>query len=269
MSNYGAPEIDWDGPMDEMSSFISSQGGIVIVTGFPTSACNTFLKLIRHRIKELKPGNLCVKFDPEDHTTRYEEGILAKLEQKLEIADSRAKREFLNDNDVGGDMAVTGVFVNEMPDPIRSQRRNLGRVDKIIKAIKARVQTNRIAFILASYHKMPEETISWFWNQLWEEGLEELVDTGLLVLCAYETQDAGFPDGNSLPRLDYEIRLPAQYDPVDRARVLQQVAEYIITRRQVTPEKAQVFAESWLSDWNYSPSRLHGALVVNTLRLKN
>ncbi len=245
-----------------MAPFISSQGGVVIVTGFPTSACNTFVTLIRHQIKSLKQGNLCLQFNPEDHTTRYTEGILAKIEQKLAISDRPAGGNYFNNNEAGRDMEVTGVFINEMPDPTRNQRRNLGRVDKILQAVKEQVKINRIVFILASYHNMPEETISWFWNQLWDEGLEGLVDSGLLVLCAYEATDGGFPSGISLPRLDCEIRLPAQYDQCDRQQVLQQVTEYIIQHAGVDSVRAQVYAQSWLDDWNYCPSKVQsGALA--------
>lgn len=248
-------KIDWEGPMNRMSPFISGQGGIVFVSGHLTSACNSFAKLVRHTIKNHNEGNICVQLNYDDENTHNPYGIIAKLEEVLNLEDAKSSNtNVLAGNTVGRDMVNTNVTINNTPNPIDISRENFRRIKLIVKTIQTKLETHRVAIIILHYEKMPSSTINWFWEQLWANGLDDLAGKGFLVICAHETADGSYSLSDIMPMPDCFVPLPASYEFQDRARALQDVAEYFVHEAKEEANTAMIKADTLLKEWEYRPS---------------
>jgi hypothetical protein len=258
--------IDWEEPMNLVSPFISSQGGVVFVSGYLTSACNSFAKLVRHSIKDHNEGNICVQLNYDDENTHNPYGIIAKLEQVLEVENAKPQNtNVLAGNTVGRDMVNTNVTINNTPSPVEISRENFTRIKRIVQAIAIKLITSRVVIIILHYEKMPSSTISWFWEQLWANGLDDLASKGFLVICAHEKDDGSYSLNDTMPTPDCFVPLPASYESQDRPQAIADMAGYFVREAGCEDRTATVVAKTLLDEWSYHPSKVHARLPLRLL----
>ena len=268
MSVSSPEKIDWVRPLQQVAPFIAGRGGVVLVSGFPTSAANTFVKLVRHEVSK-NPTSLCVSLDFGEAYERYPDGILANLEQAV-VAEkaSVGGANVLTNNAAGRDMSMTNVFIgNRVEGSGQEAKLNLRRAGQIIKAAGERGRSGRVALFCFNYYNMLPETASWFWKQMWEGGLNNLTEAGLLIVCEHESPDGSQP--GSIPPEYTPVHLPASYESADRELVREELTACIIRKLNNDPATAQTQAETLLVEWMYYPAKLHSGLSVWLAGKKN
>lgn len=266
MNREEVKRIDWEEPLNLISSFISSRGGVVFISGHLTSACNSFAKLVRHSIKNHNEGNICVQLNYDDENTHNSYGIIAKLEQILGIEDVKPQNNnVLAGNTVGRDMVNTNVTINNTLSPVDISRENFERIKRIVQTVAIRLKTHRVAIIILHYERMPSSTISWFWEQLWANGLDDLASKGFLVICAHEKDDGSYALNDTMPIPDCFVPLPASYELQDRPQAITDIAGYFVREAACEDGTAKIIAKTLLDEWSYHPSKVHARLPLRLL----
>ncbi len=265
-------KVDWRIELQQIEPFLSDRGGIVYLVGYPSSACNTFVKLVRNEI-EATEGNVCVRIDPQDPTTRTPIEIVSKLEARLGIDTTSIQELRVASNiQAGRDVRISNVDVNYELSPFERSEELLLRTRGIIAEIGNRVRNSKVAAVLDNWHKndvMPVGTRRWFWDSLWYGELETLADEGFLLLCVCET-DGGDPRfSDPAPRPNALITLSPCYTGESRNQAVDDVAKLLMSLTNEPYAVAHARADSLLIEWSDQPDKLHGGLPSQRLGLQS
>lgn len=265
-------KVDWRAELQLIQPYMSDCGGVVCITGSKSSACNTFVKLVRDEIEEVE-GNVCVRLAPEDETTRYPAAIVVKLEQKLGVGmASPDKLSVASDIHAAGHVDIRDVHVTWESGPFERPEELLRRTKGTIDQIEKRVHDTKVAVILEQWYGeegMPTGTVRWFWDSLWDRGLEMLVDQGFLLLCVCETQDGDRECSDLAPQPDTQIALPSRYQGETREQAVSDVASLFASLTGETNEVAHARADSLLVAWEDRPDKLHVGLPAQRLAFQS
>jgi hypothetical protein len=265
MSRIEGRKFDWETPMSLAEPFISSSGGIIVISGYETSACNSFAKLIRDEIKSRNAETLFIQINPINETTHTPDDLIVFLEDELNIDTHMASNIASNikafeSNEVGGNMEAH-LNIYTASDPSEISRKKFQRIKRIIQTIEQEVLRRRIVIIIYNYHKMRRETAEWLWSRFWIDRLEGLATRGLLILCAYEGASGGLTDDDSVPTPYSLISMPATYENADRQHVIRDVTNCLVREANMAPGEAGVLAENLLDDWKYQPSKVQARIL--------
>lgn len=257
-------EIDWVAQFTQAQPYLQGRGGVVCIHGTPSSACNSFLKQIRGRLRQGDCHTL--QLNPEDPTTRTPDDILVKIADRIGLSSSPQAPPLVtvaSDIEAGGNVNVHDVVVN-----VGGPARSAAQVREITGQMRAVLANRRIVLILDNWqrgapgippeYEMPISTVRWFWQTLWPDGLEPLADSGLLVLCVYETTDR-FPHPSFAHSPDCRIQLPAKYEGEARQVAIRDIAE-LLKDPSETLDVTQIRAETFLRAWDDEPAQVHGRL---------
>lgn len=264
MSSVEGRKFDWDTPTSLAEPFVSGGGGIIVISGYETSACNSFAKLVRDDIKSRSADTLFIQINPRGETTRTPDDLVAFLEEELKIdgqvpSNVGANIRAFESNEVGGNMEAH-LYVYNVSDPSEISRKKFQRIKRVIQTIEQQTQARRIVIIIYDYHRMRRETAEWFWSRFWIERLDSLAERGLLVVCAYEGPDGSLADDDPVPMPYSLIPLPATYENADRQHAIRDVTDCLIREANMADAEARVLAANLLDDWKYQPSKVQARI---------
>lgn len=260
--------IDWREAHRNAEPYVAGQGGVVAVAGYPTSACNTFVKLLLHAVQECDPRNVTLMFSPSDATTVTEDDIVVTLEQELDISPEAQSSVAVGTNiQAGGPVTVSGVNIYGEPTPYDVAAGNSRRARRIVEAVGEMLPSRRLVLTLYNWHKVSDRTRGWFWYKLWERKLERLTGRGLLVICAYTTDDGALPRCGLLLRPGRLIQLPPSYGQAERGYARQDMAKILVTWAEMEMQKAIESADTLLRAWSDHPAKVHEEFPGYLLRL--
>lgn len=262
--------VDWRESLGILDPYIMHQGGVVAVTGYPTSACSTFVKLVRQAITDQGSDNISIFFNPDDELTHTRDDIIVELEQELKIRNSPSGSLSVGSNiEAAGSVTLNNISIYNEPSTYDISLGNARRIERIVQALGEQVQARRIVLILYNWHNLAHKTQRWFWKEFWINSLERFLSRGLLVVCVYQTENGNLPMSDLLPLPDCLVTLPASYEKEEREYALQDIADYLIQASGENPQVARIRAETLLMEWSNQPSVVHSRLYLHGLNLKN
>lgn len=265
-------KVDWRAELKLIQPYISDRGGMVCITGSPSSACNTFVKLVRNEIEKTE-GNVCVRLAPQDPSTRTPQDIVVKLQQKLGVQTARPQQQRVaSDIKAAGDVRITNVDVTYESGAFERSEELVSRTQSTIDEIGHRLHHDRVAMILDNWHTkdgMPAGTVRWFWDNVWDSGIETFVEHGFLLLCVCETADGDPQCSDLAPQPDTQIALPPRYTGESRQQALDDLATLLTSLTGEPDAESHARADSLLVAWSHQPDKLHAGLPIHRLVLQS
>ncbi len=257
--------INWNSELNQMEPHLYHRGGLVFISGSRTSACNSFLKLLRN-IVEASDG-LSIQLYPEDSSTRTPIDIVAKLAAKLAVnldedGETETPYQVLHGLYAGGDIKIEDVNVKF--EGALNSKSDLSQHTNIVACeFKKTIENDcKVLLILYNWKLAPEDCVFWFWNGLWSCGLEELIEKGLLVVCAGEMDFQELLESTLNNHPDKFIQLPERYQGDSLETAIDDVAVLIGKTSNHSHETSRAIARSLLVNWEYYPSQLHAKLPL-------
>jgi hypothetical protein len=270
------PRINWRAERRRLEDrYTHQQGAVISISGGDSSAFSQFIDILTADITSSRAGNTCISLP---HTfTQYD--IIVELEDKLKIAHTPAtvpgppvNVSIASGNKIRGSSQVSNVRseINlYQSSPYEASVSALAKTKRIIGTVRDMLRGGqRVALILRDWHNNTHPpTVAWFWEQFWELGLRELVEAGLLIICAYEIEDGeSYHLTSRAPFPALSICLPPRLtgDSIDHA--LEDIANLFISEAKSPPGIASVRSRDLMALSRQEPSQIYTNLSLLRLR---
>ncbi|MBV8855955.1 MAG: hypothetical protein JOZ96_28825 [Acidobacteria bacterium] len=263
MMNSGPLRIDWRDAHRLAEPYLAGRGGVIAVAGYPTSACNTYAKLLMHSLQERDPRNVALLLSPGDAACRSEDDLIVTLEEALGmeafLPGGGSVSAVTGITAHGGSVNINDVNISGEPTAYEVSLAGNQRAKRIVeKGLNLTLRSNRVVLVLYNWHEMPRRTRDWFWSKLMGGGrLERLTGKGLLIVCAYTTDSGRPPHDGGAPTPELSILLRPSYDGQEREHARQDVAGILARAEGLEMEEALVTAGVLLREWSYEPQTAH------------
>jgi hypothetical protein len=234
VTRLGVHAIDWRSQFSDLRPFMDGQGGVVAVRTSDASPHVKFAKVLRQALDE--QSQPCrwstAQVDALNENTRYAGGVIALLEEKLEMLDVvdavRDPRIVIgSDIEAGDAVTVSHVAVNYAVGSLDESRQLRRRAAAIGDRVRELAPDRRLALIVLNTDHEEARSMGDFCTMLWEPVLEPLVtECGLLVVDLADPRkprDETWPPAPALT-----LDLPERYLGEDLVAAQEDVAKILI-----------------------------------------
>jgi hypothetical protein len=230
---------------------------------------------------EFKAGNgvwRSIRIDHEVYSVRYLSGIRdefvlkmgLKLPEAYAVEGKPAPFNLLTDVDAGGDVdaEVSNVtqnnyFSGESPG-LLSEARNRW-VKELCSQLARFLSTGHMMVVVNHGNREAQDA---FWRYLWQDGLERLVPTGLLLVHMIDISDETTRVHNLAPAANVEINLPTAFGPNARDQAIDDLTGIIVREiPKISAEAAHRAAHALVSSHVDDIPRLHRASAAYLMTL--
>lgn len=241
--------------------------------GAPVAA---FAKVLRQKLaSEARPyAWSSVQIDPANYSTRFVPDIVTQIAKSagLTLPPPAAKKAagvtIGSDVRAGGNVDFTNISVSLPWDEDFQSVSESDRVDALCSALRAALRTRRVAVIFVDTHLAEPRDLVRLSNRLWDGGLAELVEHGLLVLDIFDPVVQANKCQVWPPEPCLVLNLPERFDHDSRMHAMEDLVR-IAADEQLFPseEEARAFARTLLSSFGVVRD-LHAylATVITGLR---
>lgn len=252
MTQPPLPSIDWRRQLEKFEPYLAERGGVVHVRVSEHSPASTFSKVIRHLMadKQCDRPWQCVQLDVQNSNTHYLEDVVAQLDCSLELGlggfDGDRGVVQVATNIKAREVKVSNVDISLQEDDYVRSKRSLARLDRVADAIQGLLQTKRIALLLLDSHTYDQKTLSRFRKMLWDDRLDAMTSSGLLLIDISDPSRGCGPDWP--PDSDLVLDLPERFDDASRLDAHADLAKLALDEKLVANSgEADVFAEVLLN----------------------
>ena len=232
--------IDWRGEFAQLAPYVNGKGGIVRLryAGEPC-APSAFLSTLtcEYEHKDDNRDWRSIRIDREVYSVRYLSGIRDEFVRKIGLDLPEAYRvegapsplKVFTDVEAGGDIhadvsnVTQNVYVNGDNPALMSRSRGrwvnelCGQLSEFLIAGHMMVVVN---------HGSPEDQDE-FWRYLWQDGLEGLVDAGLLLVHMVDVSNGTTVVHDLAPLGHLEVDLPTALSPAAQNDAIEDLTEII------------------------------------------
>jgi hypothetical protein len=253
--------IDWRTPFRSLEPYVAGRGGLICVTGGPTSAWSIFLELVRESCRAASSSLDDIKINPVDETTRGPDDIIAKLESRLHMSQIPPSAVTVASNvRAGGNVSISQVEVSSALSPYEVSVGRRDRERRIVAHLDTVLPGRRCVMFLHGCSELPPRTSSWFWETLWSENLAPLARKGFLLICVCETMDGSCKHGLTKATPDCRVALPDLYTEKGRDEALEDIAAILSTYTGEDEKMVRGRADTLLKACEYRPAGVHSAV---------
>lgn len=270
--------IDWRYEFAALGPFIDGKGGVVRITyNGDNCAPHEFRKILKLKY-ENKPDNMdwrSIRIDREWHSTRLLAEILYEFDRK--ISDGAGKKatkpeaplglSILSDNVFQGDTEITieNLAVNSDQSFTLPGERDQ-RVQDICQRLRAFLAAGGHMMVVLNHFLVEEQGN--FWNHLWHERLERLVELGLFFVQMVDRSEVDRRYHDMAPFPNVELDLPEGLDEPRQDDAYDDLIDILSNEfEDMTLEAASTAASALLISNQGNVKELHNNLFSLIMRL--
>lgn len=241
--------IDWRDEFAQLAPYLNGQGGVVRIRylGQPC-APSVFLDTLKSEY-EWKDDNRnwrSIRIDHEVYSVRYLSGIRDEFARKigLELPEAHgveaapAPFNVFTDVEAGGDLraevsnVTQNIYASGDNPALMSQIR--GRwVKDLCGQLKAFLIADHMMVVVNhGSHRGQDE----FWRYLWQDGLEGLVDAGLLLVHMVDVSDGTTSIHDLAPNANLEVDLPVALSANTQDHAIEDLTAIVMREVPAIPE---------------------------------
>jgi hypothetical protein len=257
MTRPNVPTINWKNELARLARFLHHDGGVIHIRTTGESPSSAFAKALRSRMEHgewQRPWHT-IQIDGNNSATRYFSDMTYQLERTLglpahPIRDANPTVMVGTAIDAGGNVDIRDIHINNFPNGAHLQ----SRAQRIVAAVSESSAVKRLAILFFDSDNADQRELAAFRSLLWDDGLENLVGQGLLLI--------GFSDEQTdvshwLPPPDETIDLPSRYDSESARNAIEDLAAFAREHElYASYEEAKAFATAMVAN-NLKPKELY------------
>ncbi|MBR7918268.1 hypothetical protein KDX16_21005 [Burkholderia vietnamiensis] len=269
--------IDWREEFDALAPCFETGGIVRIFYNGKAAAHSAFLDALKSTY-EAQENTRSLRIDKHVFSVRYLSGIFSELARKLNVSLAQPKAfapqvgalNILSDLDVGGSVTanisdVTQNIFLQGPDSDQQYVTRTVRASGLVEAMREFLRVGR--FMIVMNHGSADDQDE-FWRYLWCDGLDALVEDGLLLVHMVDRDDLGGAISPLAPMEMVQVTLPTHLNPRAAGFAAEDITQIL---REAVPamsdEEAGSRADA-LVDSNYDDiPKLHRAAAQHIMKL--
>lgn len=270
--------IDWREEFAHLNPYLDGQGGIVhICYQGESSAPSAFLNTLTSEFEHREGNRSSIRIDHEVYSVRYLSGIRDEFVRKMQlelperygVEDAHAPLNIAADIEAGGnvDVNVSDVTQNTYigENPALMSRNRLDWSKNICTQLEEFLKDSQIMVVINHGSKEDQDE---FWRYLWKDGLERLVDAGLLLVHMIDVSDQANGIHDLAPAPHLEINLPTSLGKIEQEHAIEDLTEIIMEKiSSISKEEATVRADTLVGPLCGDIPRLHGQFAGLLMQL--
>ncbi len=220
MSVTSATRLDWRGQFSALAPYIEGRGGVVHVHAEPDAPIAVFAKVLRQELRQIAGPLLwtSAQVDPLNADTHYVWDIALRIGRAVDVPINLVPQGAANVT-VGsdltarrGDVTISNVSVVVQSSSFETPIREAALVQRLCETLRGVLKTRRLALVFVDMHEADRQSLNRIYSNLWENGLERLVDDGLLVVDIFRPQALEAVGSSWPPDPNVVLSLSATFD---------------------------------------------------------
>ena len=273
--------IDWRDEFGQLAPYLDRQGGVVRIR-YAGKRCapSAFLVTLKseYECKDDNRNRHSIRIDHEVYTVRYLSGIRDEFVRLMRLELPSADRA----NGLPGSFSV---FAGVEADSVEADISNVTQTNYFGGENPALMSRNRDRWVkalcdgLAEFHAVghmmvvvnhgPPDDQDEFWRYMWREGLETLVDSGLLLVHMVDVSDGAAGIHDLAPAAQLEIDLPTALGQRARNEAIEDLTSIIVRTVPAIPvDRARGEAHALVTAHVDDIPRLHRKYATCVMELQ-